>query len=91
MTTDEKLTLLIDYENTELYPELGEEHFKTILEFSKDGDSSVRSQAAFLLVNFKNSSSRNRLLKLAFDKDAFVRCEAYDSLGIFEDKAWRRF
>ena len=86
MTNEDKLNILCDYENMELYPKLDKKEFDNIFLLSKDRDPFVRSQAASLLVMFRTKSSRKRLLELAFDKDAFVRCEAYDSLGIFNDK-----
>lgn len=88
MKTKEKLQLLIFYEEKE---ELKEKHLKRLIKFSKDKDPLVRSSAASLLINFENKAAKKALLGLAGDKKAMVRCEAYDSLSVFQRKDVEKF
>lgn len=88
MKTKKKLQLLISYEEK---AELKEKHLGKLIKFSKDKDSLVRSSAASILINFENKAAKKALLRLAGDKKAMVRCEAYDSLSVFQRKDVERF
>ena len=88
MKTKKKLQLLISYEEK---AELKEKHLRKLIKFSKDKDSLVRSSAASLLINFEDKAAKKALLRLAGDKKAMVRCEAYDSLSVFQRKDVERF
>jgi len=84
MTNEEKISLIDDIEETNI---LSESHFQFLKSLSNDTDSFVRSQCASVLVNFKRDNSLDLLFKLSEDDDSFVRTEAYDSLGVFVEKA----
>lgn len=88
MKTKKKLQLLISYEEK---AELKEKHLRKLIKFSKDKDSLVRSSAASLLINFEDKAAKKALLRLAGDKKAMVRCEAYDSLSVFHRKDVEKF
>lgn len=66
-------------------------HLRKIINLSQDKNSFVRSRVAAILVNFKNSSSKSILFKLACDKNTLVRIEAYDSLAVFADQEVKSF
>lgn len=88
MTSDEKVKLLVNYENKQ---KLTPKHFRKIIKFSDDKDVLVRSMVADLLINFESNESKKVLLKLACDKKAMVRTSAYDSLAVFKSKKVEKF
>lgn len=57
--------------------------FRQLLMFSKDKNSNIRYDVASILSNVRNKASKQLLLRLANDKNALVRTEAYDSLAGF--------
>ncbi len=80
MTNDEKIYLLNQYDNIDIFSEA---QFLTLQEFSSDPEGIIRSMVASLLVHFENKAAKDILIELARDKDELVRTEAYDSLSIF--------
>lgn len=80
MTDREKVDLIDSFEKIGY---LNDSHFEILRKFTFDEDSFVRSRCAALLINFETEESLRLLLHLSNDEDAFVRTEAYDSLGIF--------
>lgn len=80
MTEREKEDLIDSFECLD---RLDDSHFEILKKFTFDEDSFVRSRCAALLINFETEESLKLLLHLSNDDDAFVRTEAYDSLGIF--------
>lgn len=88
MTSDEKVKLLVNYENEQ---KLTNKHLRKIIKLSDDKDVLVRSMVADLLINFESNKSKKVLLKLACDKKAMVRTDAYDSLAVFKSKEVEKF
>lgn len=80
MTNEEKLNYISNFEYD---PELTNERFAVIKEFSTDHEYSLRSWAAQQLVDYSGEEAKNILLRLTRDKDYLVRTEAYDSLSAF--------
>lgn len=76
---EEKLCLLEIYERCEIT----KRDFKQIIKLSKDKDDFIREKTAQLLVCLENHASKKLLLKLANDRNAWVRLDAYDSLAGF--------
>lgn len=80
MTTDEKIRYVDSFEDL---PELTDEHFSVLKEYSTDDDAFLRSRCAAFLINFVNEDSMEILLRLCDDEDELVRTESYDSLAVF--------
>lgn len=80
MTNEEKINLLNDYDNIEIFTD---EHFELLQSFSVYEDAFVRSMSAACLINFDTPVSKNILVALTKDDNALVRTEAFDSLSAF--------
>lgn len=82
MVVNEKIELLSHYEE---YDTFSSEEIFMLTKLSFDSNSFIRGLVASLLVKNNSKKSLGILIRLANDKNSFVRTEAYDSLSVFAD------